>query len=258
MRDYAMKDLKNEEIIVTGGSEGLGLAIVEALVAREANVTVLARGRRPLDKVAKLGVQLVVGDATNLAEMEEIVAKVKPSVLILNAGATPFMAPLDEQTWDTFCTAWNTDVKAGLHGIQAALKAPLPSGSRVLIVSSGAACRGAPLSGSYAGAKRMLWFMAQYANDLAREQDLDINFQVLVPLQMIDTPLIQHVAGAYARRQGVSVNTVIAGHGGDPLSAQQYAQYVISILENPDFSKGVAYGIKSGTAVTLLDADVFR
>jgi hypothetical protein len=34
--------------------------------------------------------------------------------------------------------------------------------SHIIIVSSMAAINGSPLSGSYAGAKRMLWFMADY------------------------------------------------------------------------------------------------
>ena len=53
---------------------------------------------------------------------------------------------------------------AGLYWMQAALKTPLKSGSRVLVGSSGAAQNGSPLSGGYAGAKRMLWLMAKYAN----------------------------------------------------------------------------------------------
>jgi NAD(P)-dependent dehydrogenase (short-subunit alcohol dehydrogenase family) len=60
-----------------------------------------------------------------------------------------------------------TDVKAGLYWLQAALNLPLKPGSRVLVVSSGAAQNGSPLSGGYAGAKRMLWFMA---NDVALRQ----------------------------------------------------------------------------------------
>jgi hypothetical protein len=57
------------------------------------------------------------------------------------------------------------DVKAGVHGIQAALKAPMASGSRVLIMSSGAALvlssphispQRLRLSGGHVGAKRML------------------------------------------------------------------------------------------------------
>jgi NAD(P)-dependent dehydrogenase (short-subunit alcohol dehydrogenase family) len=35
--------LKDKNVIVTGGSRGLGLGLVEALVAHGANVTVVAR-----------------------------------------------------------------------------------------------------------------------------------------------------------------------------------------------------------------------
>ncbi len=46
-------------------------------------------------------------------------------VLILNAGARLSMKPIDEQCWDEFSSAWNTDVRAGLVGMQAALKIPM-------------------------------------------------------------------------------------------------------------------------------------
>ena len=117
-----MRNLQDELVVVTGGSRGLGLAIVEALVARRARVTVVARDRARLAKVERLGVRVRPGDATDAALMDAVIADVKPSVLILNAGAIPFMAPIDEQSWETFSTVWNTDVRAGLHGIQAALK----------------------------------------------------------------------------------------------------------------------------------------
>ena len=71
-------------------------------------------------------------------------------------GVTPTMAPLSEQTWEAFTAPWDTDVKAGFQWIQEALRSPLARGSRVLLTSSGAAVRGSPLSGGYAGAKRML------------------------------------------------------------------------------------------------------
>ena len=48
---------------------------------------------------------------TDPALMSAVVADVKRSVLILNAGATPFVAPLDEQSWDTFTAVWDTDVR---------------------------------------------------------------------------------------------------------------------------------------------------
>jgi NAD(P)-dependent dehydrogenase (short-subunit alcohol dehydrogenase family) len=249
-----MRNLQGERVVVTGGSRGLGLAIVEALVARGARVTVVARDRAQLAEVARLGVTVRSGDATEAALMDAVVADVEPSVLILNAGATPFMAPLDEQTWDAFCAVWNMDVKAGLYGIQAALKAPLPHGSRVLIASSGAAIAGNPLSGGYAGAKRMLWFMAHYANGLANERGFGMHFQVLVPLQMIsDTALGHQAASAFARRQGSSIEAFLAAKYGTPLSPRQYGEHVVTLLTDPRYATGVAYGFKGDTGITALD-----
>ena len=49
--------LKDKNVVVTGGSRGLGLGLVEALVAHGARVTVVARGAEALDFArARLGV----------------------------------------------------------------------------------------------------------------------------------------------------------------------------------------------------------
>jgi NAD(P)-dependent dehydrogenase (short-subunit alcohol dehydrogenase family) len=170
-------ELQDERVVVTGGSRGLGRGMVEALLARGAQVTVIARDPARLADVERLGAAARPGDVTDPALMNAVVADVKPSVLILNAGATPLMAPLDEQSWDAFTAVWDTDVRAGLYGIQAALKAPLADGARVLLVSSGAAIGGNPLSGGYAGAKRMLWLMAHYANGLAASEGSAFTFR---------------------------------------------------------------------------------
>src|SRR5665811_1937074 len=71
------------------------------------------------------------------------------------------------------------------YWMQAALNLPLAPGARVLVGSSGAARQGSPLSGGYAGAKRMLWFMARYANGVSEQKDLGIRFQAIVPDQII-------------------------------------------------------------------------
>jgi hypothetical protein len=260
-----MGNLQDKRVVVTGGSRGLGLAIVEALLARGARVTVVARDCARLAEVERLGVSVKPGDATDAVLMDTVIAEVRPSVLILNAGATPHMAMIDEQTWDTYSAVWNTDVKAALHGIQAALKGPLPHGSRVLIASSGAAMvLGSPqippgslrLSGGYVGAKRMLWLMAHHANAAAKERGLGIHFQALVPLQLIgDTALGQQVARAYAQREGTSIEAHLAArYGSKPLSARQYGEQVATLLADPRYAIGVAYGFKSDTGITPLDA----
>ena len=181
-----MQTLKHQNALIVGGSRGLGLGVVEALAARDANVTVIARdAARLTDLKARLGVSVIVGDATDPALADSAIREVSPLVLVLNAGATPVMSPLHKQTWESFSRNWETDVKATFHWIQAALNVPLPRGSRVLISSSGAAIAGSPLSGSYAGAKRMIWLMANYANGVASDLDLGIRFQALLVGQIV-------------------------------------------------------------------------
>jgi NAD(P)-dependent dehydrogenase (short-subunit alcohol dehydrogenase family) len=248
-------NLEGQRVIVTGGSRGLGLAMAIALVARGAKVTVVARDRARLADIARRGVEGRVGDATSAVLMDALVAELRPSVLILNAGATPVPAPLAEQTWETFTAVWDNDVKAGLHGIQAALKAPMPGGSRVLVASSGAAINGAPMSGGYAGAKRMLWFMADEANHRARERGLDIRFQALLPLQMIgETAFAQEIAGAYARRKGITVEEHLSSrYGADRLTARSFGECVAMLLADPRYAAGVAYGFQGGAGIVPLD-----
>jgi NAD(P)-dependent dehydrogenase (short-subunit alcohol dehydrogenase family) len=237
----------------------MGRGTVEALVARGAQVTVLARDRKRLSQLsARTGVAVQAGDATDAALMEALVAEVQPSALILNAGAPPVMAPIDEQSWESFCAVWNTDVKAGLYGIQAALKTPMPPGGRVLIVSGGFAIGGAPLGGGSAGAKRMLWFMAHYANERARELGLDLRFQALLPLSPPwGSGIGESVAAWYAQRQGVSVEAVQAARQDGSLPLRQWGEHVVTLLTEPDYATGVAYGISADAGpagITLLDS----
>src|SRR5438046_1904389 len=150
--------LKDKNVVVTGGSRGLGLGLVEALVAHGAKVMVVARDADSLESDrARLGVATISADVTDETAALRILAEVRPDILVLNAGATPRMGRLDQLSWADFTATWETDVKAGLYWIQAALNLPLAPGARVLVGSSGAAQQGSPLSGGYAGAKRMLW-----------------------------------------------------------------------------------------------------
>ena len=58
-------NLKDTKVVVTGGSRGLGLGLVEALTAHGARVTVVARDRDALAAVrARLGVDVISADIT--------------------------------------------------------------------------------------------------------------------------------------------------------------------------------------------------
>jgi NAD(P)-dependent dehydrogenase (short-subunit alcohol dehydrogenase family) len=246
-------NLAGKSVVVTGGSHGLGLGLVEALVQREANVTVVARDAAALASVRqRLGVSVHVADVTHEASARDILAGTRPDLVMLNAGSKPRMGRIDELSWENFSHTWNTDVKAGLHWLQAALTLPLAPGARVLVGSSGAV-NGSPLSGGYGGAKRMLWLMAKYANTVSAAQQLGVRFQVLVPMQIIGgTGIGDEAAVAYARAQGITAQEFLARFGA-PLTPRDFGDKVVTMLTDPAYETAFAVGFKGDTGITVLE-----
>jgi hypothetical protein len=132
---------------------------------------------------------------------------------------------------------------------------PLKAGSRVLVGSSGAAVNGSPLSGGYAGAKHMLWFMARYANGVAKQKGLDIRFQAIVPLQIIGgTGVGDAGASAYARAMGLEREAYLARFGA-PLPPRRFGDHLVAVLDDPQYATGIAFGLKGDTGVTVLEGE---
>lgn len=256
-------ELKGKHVVITGGSEGLGLAMVRAFTARGARVTVIARHEAKFAAAERAGAAMVSGDATDAALMHRVVSDEAPDVLILNAGARLPMKPIDEQSWEEFSVVWNTDVRGGLAGIQAALKAPMKAGGRVLIMSSGAAMvlsvpyiapEGLRFSGGYTGAKRMLWFMAHSANAVSRERELGLHFQAILPAQLVPGTALGHqVAAAYAAVEGVTPEEHVIRRYGSILSPAEVGEGVCELLADPAYADGVAYGIRARSEIMSLD-----
>src|SRR5712691_9717319 len=248
--------LKDKNVVITGGSRGLGLGLVEALVAHGARVTVVARDADALESVrARLGVATISADVTDETAAHRILAEVRPDILALNAGAKPRMGRLDQLSWADFTATWETDVRAGLYWLQAALNVPLKPGSRVLVGSSGAAVNGSPMSGGYGGAKRMLWFMAKYANGVAEQKHLGIRFQTIVPQQIVrGTGVGDAGANAYARAAGIETEAFLARFGA-PMPPRDFGEKVLSVLDDPQYGTGFAFGLKGDTGITVLEGE---
>src|ERR1051326_1605601 len=119
------------------------------------------------------------GDATVAARLLD---RYEPELIVLVAGAPPCMRPLQHQTWETFSVNWETDVRITFQWLRAALRKPLRPGSRVVVISSGAAlnANGSPLSGGYAGAKATQRFITGYAQDEAVRAGLGISFATVL------------------------------------------------------------------------------
>jgi NAD(P)-dependent dehydrogenase (short-subunit alcohol dehydrogenase family) len=177
--------------------------------------------------------------------------ELQPDILVLNAGAIPTMMPIHEQSWEQFTRAWETDVKASFHFGKEALLLPMAAGSVVIIVSSGAAMGGSPLSGGYAGAKRTQWLLAEYLQQEANNLKLGIRFIALLPRQIIGTTALGHVAAsAYAAQQGISKETFLE-RGGMPLTSEFVGQAVVSLLTDSSFREGISFGISNQGLASL-------
>ncbi|UGQ46640.1 SDR family NAD(P)-dependent oxidoreductase [Massilia endophytica] len=245
-------NVRDKHVVVTGGSRGLGLGLVEALVEQGAKVTVVARGAIGLDAVrTRLGVSTISADITDREAAQRILTETSPDLLVLNAGAKPRMGRLDQLSWEDFSAPWNADVKAGLYWLQAALKLPLKPGSRVLVGSSGAGHGGSLLSGGYAGAKRMLWFMAKYANSISQQEGLGIRFQAILPMQMVGgTGIGDTAAEAYAVSMSIRREEFLARF--PVMSPREFGDKVISVLDDPQYAGGLAFGI-NGDGINVLE-----
>jgi NAD(P)-dependent dehydrogenase (short-subunit alcohol dehydrogenase family) len=221
--------------VVTGASRGFGRAIAAALVAAGTGVVGIARDGRELRVVrGELGDGFtpVAADATEEALARDVIRDHRPGLLVLNAGAVPHMAPVHEQTWETFSRNWHVDTRHVFTWTRAALRAPLAPGSVVVSMSSGAALGGSPLSGGYASAKAAIRYLRGYAADESQRAALDIRFVTLLP-QLTPAGGVGSVGVAgYAARQGVDPDTFVEGL--QPiLTSDQVAKAVVDVAGDP-------------------------
>src|SRR5690349_14132714 len=202
------QELSGSTALVTGASRGFGRGVAIALAGAGANVAGVARDRAALEEVRALigdGFTPVAADAADPVVAGKLTDAYRPRVLVLAAGAAPLSRPLHRQTWETFSSTWNVDVRQVFHWLREALLRPLEPGSVVVAFSSGAALRGSPLSGGYAGAKAAIRFISGYAADESQRAGLGIRFISVLPQLTPATELGAAAVAAYAERQGMDV-----------------------------------------------------
>jgi NAD(P)-dependent dehydrogenase (short-subunit alcohol dehydrogenase family) len=219
--------------VVTGASRGFGRAIAANLAAAGTKVVGIARSEPELKEVkAQLGdgFTFEVADVAGPGLPADLFARYEPRFVVLNAGATPLEGELDRQTWETFSTNWNVDVRQTFNFCTQALRAPLPPGSVVVSLSSGAALRGSPLSGGYAGAKASVRFVSAYAAAEASRRDLGIRFVALLPQLTPATALGAAYVRAYGNRAGMTEEEYLSQFGSPPLTTEQVGDAVLALI----------------------------
>ena len=192
--------LSGLRVAVTGGTSGLGLALVRELVARGARVAFVARRREGVERVAREhpGTHGIVGDVAEKGAIYPIAMQIVGDlggldVLINNAsdlGPTP-LALLADTDCEDLERALATNL-VGPFRLTKALMGALAASARegrgavVLNVSSDAAINAYPQWGAYGASKAALHHLSRiWDAELAGE---GVRFLSLDPGDM-DTPL---------------------------------------------------------------------
>ena len=240
-----MSDMSNKTTIVVGASRGLGGGIATALAEVGAPVVAVARTEAALAELTgNLGrdhaIQPEVADASEPAVAGSLLDRYEPQAVILVAGATPLPRPLQFQTWETFSLNWQTDVRIAFHWVREALLKPLRPGSTVVVISSGAAVAGSPLSGGYAGAKATQRFITAYARDEAQRAGLGIAFTAVLPRITPHGGVGRPAVRAYAARNGQTEDEYV-GQFGDPLTPEIAGGAIVELVRKDPASLAPGY-----------------
>ena len=231
--------------LVVGASRGLGRGIADALAETGRSGLVVGVSRTaPSDG----GVRVEIADAADPHTAGRLLRRYDPRVLVLVAGAVRPVRPLHRHAWETFSVNWHADVKIAFEWLSAALRTPMRPGGRIVVISSGAALAGSPLSGGYAGAKATQRFVAGYAQDEADRAGLRLTVTSVLPRITPLTDVGREAVQAYAARNGQTEAEYLAQIG-PPLTPELAGKAVIKLVQADPL--GPAY-LLDGTGLRAL------
>src|SRR6187402_1070908 len=140
-RIVEMARFTGKVVVVTGGSDGIGLATAKAFAGEGATVYVTGRRQERLDAaVREIGgdIRGIQGDVGNLADLDRLYERIRRDhgrvdVLFANAGISETVA-LDAVDEAHFDRVFGANVKGLLFSVQKAL--PLISAGATIILNS--------------------------------------------------------------------------------------------------------------------------
>lgn len=157
-------DLKNKIAVVTGGAQGIGLAIAEILLKSGASVSLWDQDEKLVNETAqrlssKGNVEAVVMDVADLISVENAVRQTQDAlggidILICNAG----ISGPTEKLWEYPPEAWQKVIDINLTGVFNCLRAVTPimieqNYGRIVNVASVAGKEGNPNASAYSSSK---------------------------------------------------------------------------------------------------------
>ena len=197
------KRFKNKVVVITGGTDGIGLTTAKWFAAEGAHVYVTGRRQERLDEALEeigKGAVGVRGDVGDTADLDRLYAEVKRhhgrvDVVFANAGISESarIGAIDE---DHFDRVFGINVKGAVFTVQKAL--PLMSaGGSVVLAGSGAGSKGFANLSIYSATKAAIRSFARTWTTDLKSRGIRVN---VVSPGMVLTPAmltyLQNNAGA--------------------------------------------------------------
>ena len=232
-----MGKLQGRVALVTGGTEGIGLAIAKLFAEEGAYLFITGRRQKELDEAVKTigdNVAGIQGDVANMADLDRLYenigrAKGRIDVLVANAGVGEFAA-FGKATEEHFDKLFDINVKGTFFTVQKALPLLVEGGS-VILIGSVASVKGTSSFGVYGATKAALRSFARtWTTDLKERR---VRTNVLSP-GPIKTPLTDRQSpDAIAR----IVSTVPMGRMGESDEIARAALFLAS--DDSSFVTGI-------------------
>ena len=179
-------DLNNKVAVVTGGAQGIGLAIAERLVASGSSVCLWDRDEKLVRKTAtnlakKGSVEMVVMDVTDLESVKNAAKETKNTfgnidILVCNDG----IAGQSLKTWEYPAEEWQQVIDIDLTGVFNCLHVVSPimieqKYGRIVNIASVAGKDGNPNAAPYSAAKAGVIALTKSLGKELAEYDIAVN-----------------------------------------------------------------------------------
>jgi NAD(P)-dependent dehydrogenase (short-subunit alcohol dehydrogenase family) len=206
--------LDGRAAVVTGGSQGFGLAVARALVAAGADVLICARDGELLEKAAESltaeagsgrRVLSATADVSRPEDAERVVrtavdALGRLDVLVNNAGVYGPMGPVEDVDWGD----WARTIEINLMGTVLPCRAALPhmksaGRGKIINLSGGGATAPLPRMSAYAASKAAVVRFTETLAEEVRADGIDVN---AVAPGALNTRLLDEVLAAGAAKVG--------------------------------------------------------
>jgi NAD(P)-dependent dehydrogenase (short-subunit alcohol dehydrogenase family) len=206
--------LKGRNAIITGGNQGLGLAIAQAYLQSGANLFLCARNGELLEQVRDdLSRQATPGqivttldaDISKLSEVEKVFARAQSifpqiHILVNNAGVYGPLGKIEEVDW----ADWVKAVEINLLGSVLMCRAVVPhfrknGYGKIIQISGGGATNPLPRISAYAASKAAIVRFTETLAEETRPDHIDVN--AIAP-GALNTRLLDEVLAAGPEKVG--------------------------------------------------------